>query len=203
MNQDGVGPFGSATPNLTIAVGTSGGGGGTVSILNLNLPDGFVGTTYKQTLMATGGTAPYLWQLVSGSLPVGMSLSSNGVVEGIPLRTGSFTAVIQVYDFSGNLTHTDTKRYSFTIFNQNDAGGNIPVVTRVKIKGVKKFFVYGQNFSATSQILVNGILLQPKSFEVDGSTGILLYKGKLTFLTEGINIVQIIEGANRSSPFYF
>ncbi len=206
MSQDNIGVFGSPTATLSIAVGISGGGGGggeTVSIVNLSLSDGFVGTAYKQTLTATGGTAPYQWQMVSGSLPLGVGFSSNGVIEGIPLRTGIYTAVIQVYDFSGNLSHTDTKRYTFTIFNQNEGGANIPVITRIKIKGVKKFFVYGQNFTATSQIIVNGVLLQPKSFEIDGSTGSLFYKGKLTFLNDGINVVQIIEGANRSSPFYF
>jgi hypothetical protein len=203
MSQDGVGSFGSPTQNLSISVSSGGGSGGAVAIANLSLPDGFLGTNYHQTLTATGGTPPYQWQLSSGSLPVGVSLSSNGVIEGIPLRSGTFSVGMQVFDSSGNPTHTDNKRYSFTIFNPNDGGSNIPVITRVKIKGVKKFFVYGINFSATSQIFVNGILLQPKSFEVDGSTGLLFYKGKLTFLTEGINVVQVIEGANRSSPFYF
>ena len=36
------------------------------------------------TLSATGGTAPYLWDISSGALPTGMSLSSAGVLSGTP-----------------------------------------------------------------------------------------------------------------------
>ncbi len=48
------------------------------------LPDGEVGTAYSETLVATGGTASYLWALGGGELPTGLSLSTAGVLDGTP-----------------------------------------------------------------------------------------------------------------------
>lgn len=44
-------------------------------------------------LNASGGTAPYIYSLLSGSLPAGLSLSNTGVLSGTPTTagTGSFT----------------------------------------------------------------------------------------------------------------
>src|SRR5262249_54040563 len=67
------------------------------------LSAGTVGTPYSQTLAATGGTPPYSWSLVSGTFPVGLSLSAAGVISGSPAtpRPRSFT--VQVTD-SGSQT---------------------------------------------------------------------------------------------------
>lgn len=58
------------------------------------LPAGTVGQGYNQTLAATGGTPPYTWTLVSGSLPSGLNLSTGGVISGTfgALPTVTFTA---------------------------------------------------------------------------------------------------------------
>lgn len=58
------------------------------------LPAGFVGVAYSQMLQAVGGTPPYNWSVSSGSLPVGLTLSSVGVISGIPSATGSGTLTI-------------------------------------------------------------------------------------------------------------
>lgn len=59
---------------------------------------GVVHSTYAQTLTATGGGGPILWSLLSGALPDGLTLSSEGVVAGIPTTPGNFSFVIQVSD---------------------------------------------------------------------------------------------------------
>ena len=46
------------------------------------LPDGVVGTPYSQALTASGGTAPYTFSILTGSLPAGVQLSSDGLVSG-------------------------------------------------------------------------------------------------------------------------
>jgi len=76
------------------------------------LPSGTVGTAYTQTLVASGGTAPYTWSIASGSLPSGLSLSSGGVLSGTPgaATTASFT--VQV---TGNDGLSSTKVFELTI----------------------------------------------------------------------------------------
>ncbi|MEV6815697.1 Ig domain-containing protein, partial [Micromonospora sp. NPDC051296] len=53
------------------------------------------------TFTASGGTAPYTLSLRSGSLPVGMALSSAGVFSGTPTTPGSFTFGIRMTDAAG------------------------------------------------------------------------------------------------------
>src|SRR5205085_1802026 len=53
-------------------------------ITTTSLPDGIVGTAYKQTLQGSGGTAPLKWS-VSPALPAGLNLdSATGVISGSP-----------------------------------------------------------------------------------------------------------------------
>jgi Protein of unknown function (DUF4038)/Putative collagen-binding domain of a collagenase len=46
-----------------------------LSITTASLPDAAVGSAYSQSLAATGGTAPYVWEIQSGSIPTGLVLS--------------------------------------------------------------------------------------------------------------------------------
>jgi hypothetical protein len=46
---------------------------GRVAISTLTLPNGTVKTAYSAAIKATGGCTPYAWNLVSGSLPAGVS----------------------------------------------------------------------------------------------------------------------------------
>ena len=70
-----------------------------LSISSSFLPDGTVGTAYSQTMAATGGVAPYTWKIVSVKLPVGLSLSSDGVLSGIPITSeGPVSITFQLTD---------------------------------------------------------------------------------------------------------
>src|SRR5207302_1126077 len=54
-----------------------------------NLPNGTVGISYSRTITASGGTSPYLFQVVSGSLPPLLTLNPNtGVLSGTPTSSG-------------------------------------------------------------------------------------------------------------------
>ncbi len=76
------------------------------------LPQGAVNSQYSQTIAATGGTAPYTWNLAQGALPPGLSFSVAGVIAGKPSSTGTFTFAIQVADQVGA---TSTKQFTLTI----------------------------------------------------------------------------------------
>jgi hypothetical protein len=81
----------------------------------LTLPNGINGTVYTQALVVTGGVAPLNYTVVSGSLPMGLSLASSGTVQGTP--TGSNTSntfTIQVAD-SGSPPVTATQVFTIGI----------------------------------------------------------------------------------------
>jgi Matrixin/Putative Ig domain len=177
------------------------GGGGPVAITSVNLPNAVVGRLYKQALNAVGGSLPYRWSVAGGQIPPGLSLSLNGVLDGMPTKAGVYSIGVQVVDAtSGNL---DSKRVNITIVGPEGNPTTLPVINRVKVKGKKKLWIYGENFHDDSVIILNGILLSPNSFEQDGVTAQLFYKGKLNLGPGGSNLLFIQNSDNRSTAFYF
>jgi hypothetical protein len=75
-----------------------------LAVTTFTLANGIVGVAYSQTLAATGGTAPYIWTIASGMLPLGLSFSSNGIVSGTPTRdTGPIFIIFRVIDSSNTI----------------------------------------------------------------------------------------------------
>ncbi len=66
-----------------------------------SLPPGAIGFPYSCAFAAAGGTTPYLWTLVDGALPAGLSLSDNGVLSGLPTETGAFAFSVAVAGSDG------------------------------------------------------------------------------------------------------
>jgi len=68
------------------------------TILTVSIPDGVVGESYKQALVAVGGTGGLTWSLAfdSGPLPTGISLGAGGRLNGQPLGSGSTLLKVQV-----------------------------------------------------------------------------------------------------------
>jgi len=88
------------------------GGGSTLQITTSQIPSGAVSMSYSDTLMATGGTTPYTWSLVSGSLPNGLALSSSGTISGKPTSVASFPFSVQVKDAAA---HTATRNFTIIV----------------------------------------------------------------------------------------
>src|SRR5262245_56977961 len=74
------------------------------------LPNGAVGTSYSQSLAATGGTPPYTWS-VTGA-PTWLTLSAAGVISGVPTAAGTANFTVQVRD---NASRTSTKSFALTV----------------------------------------------------------------------------------------
>ena len=74
------------------------------------LPAGGVDAPYSATFAATGGTAPYSFEVVSGTLPPGLSLSTAGELTGIPSAAGTSSFTVEVTD-----TNSASDRGTFTI----------------------------------------------------------------------------------------
>jgi hypothetical protein len=64
------------------------------------LPEAAAGTTYAFELRAAGGRGPYVWTVVEGAFPEGLSLDSSGRISGTPATPGTFAATIRVTDSS-------------------------------------------------------------------------------------------------------
>jgi hypothetical protein len=60
-----------------------------------------VGRSFNFPLVATGGAAPYSWQLVDGQLPPGLKLHAHhGVISGVPATAGEYRFTVAVADSS-------------------------------------------------------------------------------------------------------
>ena len=83
---DSVG--GSATKSLSITINAA------PAISTTSLPDGEATAPYSQTLSVSGGSSPFTWSIMSGSLPTGLSLAaSTGIISGTPTTAGRPTSV--------------------------------------------------------------------------------------------------------------
>lgn len=63
------------------------------------LPAGTIGTSYSQSVSASGGIGPYSYIVSAGALPNGLALSTpSGVISGIPITSGQFIFTITATD---------------------------------------------------------------------------------------------------------
>jgi photosystem II stability/assembly factor-like uncharacterized protein len=69
------------------------------------LPDGTKNQSYNVTLEASDGTEPYTWSIISGALPNGLDLDSDGTMTGTPgtiigspTEAGDFSFTVRVVD---------------------------------------------------------------------------------------------------------
>lgn len=81
------------------------------------LPTVTAGTPFSQTLTSTGGLAPYTYALQSGTLPVGVSLSSAGVLSGTPTQRGAYSFSVRSTDSTSPTAQYVDKGYTGTVQN--------------------------------------------------------------------------------------
>ena len=82
------------------------------------LPSGLVFQPYSVSFAAIGGTPPYTWDLVGGSLP-GLTLSTDGLLSGSPRAIGLSSLRIMATDSKGD---SHAKQFDIQI--------DLPTVTR-------------------------------------------------------------------------
>lgn len=91
----------------------------TITVNPASLPGGTIGTAYNQVISATGGTAPYSFTVLSGSLPPGVTLATNGTLSGTPSSAGSFTFTVRATDTPGC---TGQRTYTVAITGSGGCG---------------------------------------------------------------------------------
>ncbi|MGL3605579.1 putative Ig domain-containing protein [Rhizobium sp. G187] len=97
-----TGPSAPATVTVTVAPPT-------LAISPSTIPPATAAAPYSQALSAANGTAPYSFEVTTGALPDGLSLTSNGIVSGTPSIEGTTAfevTVTDAYGAKGRLSYT-------------------------------------------------------------------------------------------------
>jgi hypothetical protein len=114
--QDSSSPVQTATATLSIAIKAK---PGPLVINTKSLPGGTIGSAYNGNVAASGGVTPYVFSVVTGSLPTGLLLDqSSGQVSGTPTMTGTSSFTVQAQD-SETPPQTTTANLSITIAPPN------------------------------------------------------------------------------------
>ena len=82
-----------------------------LSITTSTLANAMRGAAYNQPLSASGGTQPYTWTMIGGTLPAGLTLA-NGAISGTPTVNGNFLLTVQVND---SQSRTASRNFNLTI----------------------------------------------------------------------------------------
>lgn len=102
------------TTNITISPTT----------LPTGIKGGYSNEPYQPVqLTASGGTAPYTFSIIVGSLPPGFTLSSGGSLSGTPTSAGVTTFTVQAIDSQGN---GGVREYSLSVANVTYSPTSLP-----------------------------------------------------------------------------
>lgn len=123
--------------------------------MSINPPALYDGLVYKAytsvTLKTSGGKSAYHWSLSSGALPVGMKLSTTGVLSGTPTLVGSYTFTVKVTDSSTPTANLATRTYTIAIAPMSVATTTLPAeksgthfAVALKTNGGKTAFTWSQ-----------------------------------------------------------
>lgn len=169
-----------------------------LEVLTTNLPSAAVAEDYDTQLVAVGGTRPYTWTLLSGTLPAGLTLESSGAVRGIPAAAGTNALVFMVAD---DTTNSVQQPLSLVIT------GTIPALTiaTTNLPAVQGSWPYlvelasGGGLAPFTWGVVSGQL--PPGLELDTNEGVIAGSptraGAFTF------VVRLSDGSGQSQQRTF
>jgi len=164
-----------------------------LTIQTTSLPSGTVGTAYNQTLTASGGTAPYSWSIVRGSLPAGLT-SVSGAISGTPTTAATSNFTVQAQDSATPTPATATQAFSITV-TASPPPGTVATPT---------ISPPGGSFTGSQSVMLNE--MTPGAavyYTTDGTTpttSSLLYESPFTITqTTTVNAIAYASGLTPSS----
>jgi hypothetical protein len=140
---------GAGTSSSVTEVSLTGTVAPTLALGPPTLPYAVIPISYSVALAASGGTAPYVFTKIAGSLPTGMSLGSDGVISGAPSSAGTFNFDVRATDSVGA---TGTKSYSITVtqtafsVTANATSTTTVSLTWPAVNGAVSYRVYRSDF---------------------------------------------------------
>ncbi len=153
------------------------------TITTTTLPSGMVGVDYNAVLSATGD-APIVWSIETGSLPGGLNLSSEGVIDGIPTETETSSFTVKATNSVGN----DTKELS--IFIDEETGISMLQIEEMKIfpnPANNRLIIECENVNSKKIMLYDMIGNEVLNQNIHDKTEI-----NISNLQKGIYIVSIV-----------
>ena len=111
-NRNAVLTFFDDAGNNPQAVLLAGKGCATISMSPATLPAPTAGVAYSQSIIASGGGAPYTYAVSSGGLPGGLAFTAGGAISGNATNIGTFTFQVTATDAYGC---TGVQQYTLTV----------------------------------------------------------------------------------------
>jgi hypothetical protein len=172
-----------------------------LSLTFVNLPTGNVGAPYSGSVAATGGT-DITWALAPfESLPPGLTLHANGVIDGTPSASAAYEFNLLASDAFG---HTLSRFFRITIYPAGVAAPLDPSIPPIGLGTYSIGQVFAQLFGSNPWALAAGSSLPPGlSLRTDtppwfspdahaGIIGLATTPGDYTFtLTRGLQSPQV------------
>lgn len=177
----GAGGGGSSRAGASVAApsyadGSNSGPGAYYSVLfriaTQALPNATPGRTYRTALTAQNSAAgPDTWSIMSGSLPAGLTLGTDGVISGVPKAPGTSTMRVKVISSTGGtweqpLTLT-VGANPVSIATTALGGGTPGIAYNAPISAVGGTSPYG--WTLTSGSLPSGLSLNPTTGVISGT----------------------------------
>jgi putative Ig domain-containing protein/fibronectin type III domain protein len=167
-----------------------------LQVATSSLPSASVLQTYSVKLATFGGTPPFKWNIISGQLPPGLSLSPDtGDILGTPVSSGDFSFTVQVSD-STTLQGPQAASKSLQV----KVGRSSPVITTTNLPVAQSGISYAATLTASggnppyTWSVVSGSL--PPGLALDASAGQVLgvptQAGSFPFM------IQVKDGSNRT-----
>ena len=129
------------------------------------------GRPYGTTLNASGGTAPFHWWVVSGSLPSGLTLSSAGSITGSPTAAGSYSFTVSAADAAGHAPPTPTEQLNLVVAPPPLT--TVPVVLPTAVVGVAYTATVAASGGTGPYHWSVAIGSLPDGLSLQGSTGVI------------------------------
>jgi hypothetical protein len=140
--------------------------GGALSVSTAaSLSPAIMGSPYSVTLNASGGAGPYVWSVLSGALPDGLTLDAAGQISGSATKAGMYQFTLKVADQTGA---SSTQAFTLNVL--------LAPTPSISFTGLSDFVAPAQQptfdltFDSPYPATLTGVLTL--SFTPDGSAGV-------------------------------